>query len=292
MFPAGSTPVQNPHGTAPGIDFTPEGSNCRVFALPGVPAEMKEMFVETIRPALMQQHQTQLRPLRHFRLKCFGTGESSLEAMLPDLIRRGREPTVGITVSNATITLRVTAQADSDQEFADLIDPTLLTIRQSLGNLVFGEEDEELQHAVVRLLNERDRTVAVAEWGTSGLIAQWMQELPDAKPTPAFVGGQTVTSRSGVLKWLGIDQAALSPQELAKEMAIAVRARAHADFGLAVGPFPELDDDRNAKVFFGLATEDEAVVAGRRFAGHPSILKTRAAKQALDVLRLHLTSQG
>ena len=54
------------------------------------------------------------------------------------------------------------------------MEPTVATIRQCLGTLVFGEEDDELQHAVVRLLRERGKTLATAECGTAGLVAEWL----------------------------------------------------------------------------------------------------------------------
>ena len=64
--------------------------------------------------------------------------------MLPDLIRRGRQPTVGITASKATITLRIAAEGATEEECFAAMEPTVATIRQCLGTLVFGEEDDEL----------------------------------------------------------------------------------------------------------------------------------------------------
>ncbi len=90
-FPRGTRVVQNPAGTAPGIDLdVPRHGRraCRLFALPGVPAEMQEMWEQSVAPAI----QSMVGPARvicHRRIKCFGVGESDLEAKLPDLIRRG-----------------------------------------------------------------------------------------------------------------------------------------------------------------------------------------------------------
>ena len=287
LFPAGSVPVLNPHGTAPGIDISASEGGCRIFALPGVPAEMKEMFAETIRPLLLRQYQGRLRPVRHYRLKCFGAGESAVEAMLPDVVRRGRNPTVGITVSKATITLRVSGQAENEAEFESLIGPTVQTIREKLGKLVFGEEDEELQHVITRLLAEQEKTLAVSEWGTAGLVTHWMQDVA-SDGNSAFAGGYVVANQESLASTLGIRASTLSTQELAREMAVAAKQKSGADLGLAVGPFPKNTGSVESKVFFGLATPDDASVLGRRFAGHPSILAPRAAKQALDTLRLWL----
>ena len=293
MFPEGACPIDNPHGTAPGIDLTAPGG-CRFFALPGVPAEMKEMFAETVRERLLRAFGDRLRPIRHFRLKCFGAGESSLEAMLPDLIRRGREPSVGITVSRATITLRVSGQAPSSTAFEQLIAPTVATIHQSLGELVFGEEDDELEHAVSRLLQVDGRTLAVAEWGTSGLLTKWLHEVEQqqADPRPLFAGGIVVSGPTAARRSLGVTVDELDPPSLARELARQARAKFDADFAISVGPLPEREAQPDAaKVYLGLATATEEVVVGRRLVGHPDILVPLTAKQALNELRLYLLRQ-
>lgn len=287
MFPRTSLPIPNPHGTAPGVDVTVatgEDHTCRLFSLPGVPAEMKEMWEETVRLELCGMLGHDAGVLRHFELKCFGTGESAMEAMLPDLIRRGREPTVGITVSQATITLRISGHGASDEAYRQMIQPTVDTIHQHLGSLVFGEGSDELHHVVGRMLGQRQQSLAVAEWGTGGLMGQWLSELPESDRV--FRGG-VILGDPRARGVLGMD-ASLDPQEYARACAEAVRAMTGADFGLAVGKFPDLEVDPMAKVFIGFSTSGEASVAGRRFGGHPEIRKPRSAKQALDLLRLHL----
>ena len=75
-------------------------------------------------------------------------------------------------------------------------------------------------------------------------------------------------------------------------LASSVRERLETDYGLALGAFPDPMQSSRDKFFVGLATRAQTTVAGRRYAGHPDILKTRAAKQALDLLRLHLLKLG
>lgn len=285
MFPEGSQPIPNPHGTAPGVDIAVgEEHRCRIFSLPGVPAEMKEMWTQTVRDELVTQLGDQARVVRHYRLKCFGTGESALEAMLPDLIRRGRNPTVGITVSQATITLRMTGQAESEAAYRELIQPTIDTIRDCLGEIVFGEEDDELQHAVSRLLLERGETLAVAEWGTGGIVSDNLAGLADSERF--FRGGTVVSSRAAAKRILGVPDE-LELAEHAKHLAVSARDRGDADFGISLGEFPGVEH-ADPRVFIGFASKDDTSVHARKFAGHPDILKVRAGKQALDVLRLRL----
>ena len=115
MFPQGSNVIPNPHGTAPGIDIVLNGDRkpVRIFALPGVPAEMKQMFEAYVQPELEKQFRGG-KVIRHRTIHCFGQGESATEAMIPDLIQRDREPRVGITASKATISLRIVSTEVSE----------------------------------------------------------------------------------------------------------------------------------------------------------------------------------
>jgi nicotinamide-nucleotide amidase len=191
-FPEGAKPIPNRHGTAPGIEMIVERLDrtpCEVFALPGVPVEMHEMWEATVAPRI-DELRTERTVIRHCRIKCFGVGESNLEAMLPDLICRGREPKVGITVSDATITLRITATARDEQACLCSIEPVAALIRESLGDLVFGEEDDELEHVVMRLLAARQQTLAIAEWATAGKLGTWLRAIDPS--SEVFLNGEIV----------------------------------------------------------------------------------------------------
>lgn len=298
MFPEGSRMILNPNGTAPGIDLDipREGrSPARVFALPGVPAEMKQMFEATVLPALRQLSGS-LRVIQHRQIRCFGKGESHLERMLPDLVRRGRQPSVGITVSDATITLRITAEGASVEDCQAAIEPTVATIRECLGDLVFGEGDDELEHVVARLLSEWGKTLSVAEWGTGGLVAERLQSASGG--SDLFVGGLVVGSPRTAHDLLGVPDSLIAERgancgEVVEAMAVGCRKRTAADWSLAVGPLPEIDRKASSadRVFFALAGDEGVAVRSAPLVGHPDMLKTRAAKQALNMVRLALLRQ-
>jgi nicotinamide-nucleotide amidase len=304
-FPKGSRPVPNPHGTAPGIDMQIPRTccpPCRLFALPGVPAEMFAIWEATVAPAIAAATPTR-RVIRHRRIKVFGVGESDVEAMLPDMIRRKREPLVGITVSGATITLRVTASGPNDAACQRAMAPTIAQIREILGVLVFGEEDDELEHAVVRLLKERNQSVAVAEWATDGLVSHWLAEA--AAAAEVFRGGIVVRDVASLDLLMGVatDCNAAASRETASLMAQSVRQRTGADFGLGVAAFPAQgpveptaaagphSTEMTGTVHVALATSDNVRVKGFPLASHPAITKTRSAKQALNMLRLALLNR-
>jgi nicotinamide-nucleotide amidase len=302
MFPRGAKAIFNPHGTAPGIDFThvgPSGKCTRIFAVPGVPAEMKELWEGTLRGEIekLQTARGEKKVIVHHRLKCFGVGESDLEGMLPDLIRRGRSPSVGITVSKATITLRITAEGENEAAARASMQPTIETIHQCLGNLVYGEEDDELQHAVVRLLRQKRLTLAVAECGTGGLISHWLSECD---PTgEVFQESMIFRTALAATDFLDLNpEVATSdlPQspDFAARLAAHIRVTAGTDLAVSIGPFPASDSATTipGEIHFALARPSGVLVKSSAFAGHPEILKPRAAKQVLNLLRLEITESA
>jgi nicotinamide-nucleotide amidase len=268
MFPAGSRVVRNPHGTAPGIDLDVprEGrSACRVICLPGVPAEMIEMWRDSVGAVLDGFIAAALgdarRVIRRRQLHCFGAGESQIEAMLPDLIRRGRRPTVGITAGGATISLRIVADGATEQECFVAIEPVAATIRKCLGSLVFGEGDERLQDVVVRMLRERGKTLATAECSTAGLLAEQLGGIADGQDV--FRGGWTLSELSLPLA----------------QTAAACRKRFAADFGLAVGPL-------QATIGIAIASDEGVRVMESAGTYHPAFARLFLVKQALNQFRL------
>lgn len=279
MFPVGSRILPNPFGSAPGIDVDiprAGGAAARFFALPGVPAEMKEMWQASVRPALVQQLGSSARTIVHRVIRCFGVGESDLEMMLPDLIARGRTPTVGITASQATLSLRITAEGATRDEALATMEPTVRTIYECLGNIAFGEGEDELQHAVVRILSERGLTLATVEHGTGGLVADWLSEASGV--AGPYRGGEVVRGL--------VD----NTPDTVKQLAADCRARWKTDLALAIGPFPPIPETGQTfgEVHYALANDGGVLARSAVFAGHPDLLKARSGKQALNHLRLSL----
>jgi nicotinamide-nucleotide amidase len=296
FFPEGSRVVPNPHGTAPGIDLdVPRDGKapCRFFALPGVPAEMREMWHGYVAGAVES-----MNPLRRIicrrNIKCFGGGESQIEAMLPDLIRRGRTPTVGITASRATITLRIVAEGATREECEAQIEPTAAAIRECLGSLVYGEGDDELQDSVIGLLRKHRRTLATVEIGTAGYVANCLGGVADHRDV--YLGGLVAASKAAIMNLLGIDSDLLSQHALASEavavaMAAACRQRFQTDYGLAVSGFPAPPSEgvEAEPAFFALATPGDVKILQIPFASHPDLLTIYSAKQAMNLARLNIS---
>ncbi len=296
-FPEGSRVIPNQHGTAPGIDLDIPRTGktaCRFFALPGVPAETYEMFAATVAPAIREMS-GETRIIRRRVIHVFGAGESKVEEMLPDLIRRGRNPTVGITASKATISLRLVAEGTTDAECDEILEPTVRTIYDSLGDMIFGEGDDELHGVVVRLLKEKKKTLAVVEIGTRGMIADWFGETNDAaKEVRACV---TVFDKQDLCAFAPTAALNEADGDFFTKAAKEIRETLGTDYAIVVGPTPKnfsgsnQPGEKETTVPVVLATNGDSVEHAVPYASHPALLKILLGKRALNLLRLELLKQ-
>lgn len=292
MLPTGAEAIFNRCGTAPGIWM--HLGDAWVAAMPGVPSEMFVMFEEQVKPRLAQLGLGG-GVLVQRKINCFGAGESAVEEKVADLTKRGHVPDVGITVHDATISLRILAQAVDLAAARAQIEPVEKTIRERLGELVFGAEDEDLHDVVVRLLAEKRLTIATAESVTGGLLAQRLVSVPGA--SAVFRGGVVAydnrlkTELLGVSPELLAEHGAVSPP-VVEAMAVGCRTRFRTDLALSTvgiaGPGGATPDKPAGTVFIALATAAGVSSHTWSWTGTRSEVQSRTAKLALNRARLHL----
>jgi nicotinamide-nucleotide amidase len=291
-FPAGAEPIRNANGTAPGIWM--RLGDCTVAAMPGVPSEMFAMFETQVKPRLLQMGLGG-GVLVQRKINCFGAGESAVEERLRDLTRRGHVPEVGITVSDATISLRILARAVDRDEAERQIAPVERTIRERLGDLVFGTEDEDLQDAVVRLLAQRRRTLATAEGVTAGQAAARLARVPGASAW--FRGGLVAYDNRVKVEMLAVPERLIEEHgavsaAVAEAMAVGCRTRFRTDLAVGTvgiaGPDGASADKPVGLVHVGLAWDGGARSATWSWTGTRTEIQSRTAKLALNLARLHL----
>lgn len=290
MFPIGAHPIINPQGTAPGIDVVAtreDGTESRIFALPGVPAEMKTMFDDSVAPAILSNYGTS-KQIRHSVMKFFGVGESEMEQRLGEMIARDRQPRVGITVSSATISLRISAMADTVEACDEMIAATREEILERVGELHFGDgELFEQHHAVDATLKDRKQRLAVIELGRAAPLGNWFAGLGDS---PAFAGGLSLGNVSDLCRLTDVQDNG-NHEETHKGCFDVIGQRFDADWVLLVDPYPSLDSHdgkplRAAEVTFTVRDPNGGFHnVTDALGGHPSIVHPRIAKAALMFLR-------
>lgn len=293
LLPAGAEALPNPVGTAPGI-WMRLGS-AWVAALPGVPSEMQLLYEQEVRPRLLRLGLGGGQVLLLRQLHCFGAGESAIEEKLEDLTARGRMPEVGITASQGVITLRLLARAPTREAAQALLAPVEQLLRQRLGDWIYGVDEEELEDVVARLLLQQQRTVATAESITAGLVAHRLGRVPGVSAT--LLGGvvayhnrikeEMLDVPAELLRTAGAVSAAV-----AEAMAQGCRRRFGADLAVSTtgiaGPTGATPTKPIGLVYVGLAWEGGVTSQAYQWSGTRQEIQERAARQALNLLRLHL----
>ena len=283
MFPVGATVLPNPVGTAPGIWMAiprKDRASCVIAAVPGVPSEMRRMFHDQVRPRLPDTGIL----IKRARINSYGLGEAQVDEVLGDVTARGRDPEVGITAHQATITLRINARGATESECDAKIAETSRIIRERLGEHVFGVEDEELQHAVINLLKERNQTLAVVESGTEGALTARLAAVDDGEH---FRHG-TILPRK---QWFE-HEAAHNGLASANTEGLArwLRASTGCHYVLSVSPYaiPQTMHSDVEVAYVSLDAGGTLVTERVLISGNPQIQQARVVKSALDLLRRHL----
>lgn len=295
-IPAGAIMLDNPIGTAAGIRA--RLGRCELFSVPGVPKEMQVMFRDHVLPFVRRTSGG--AAIVSTTLHTFGFGESAIAEMLGDLMQRNRNPSVGTTVANGIVSLRVNSRFASVSEARSEMEKTSDLCRARLGNLIFGSDEQTLQQVVAASLRAHPggKTVATAESCTGGLLAKQLTDI--AGSSSYFQEGFITYSNQAKTDLLGvpasvIEQNGAVSEPVATAMAEGARARARSDYALSItgvaGPDGGTDEKPVGTVWIALATARETTAHRFNLTGDREQIRDRAAKSALTMLRYHLMGE-
>ncbi|MBI4227109.1 MAG: competence/damage-inducible protein A [Candidatus Omnitrophica bacterium] len=290
--PRGAVVLPNRVGTAPG--FLLPLRKKLLIALPGPPRELEPMLMDHVVPWL-RQHSPATGILTSRTLHLAGPTESEVDERVADLLKLKGAITVGIYAHAGQVDLRITASAKAPAAAQAAIRRLEREIRRRLGRVVFGADDETLEHAVGALLTNAHRTVAVAESCTGGLIGHRLTRVPGS--SAYFLGGAIAYANAVKTALIGVPAPLLRKhgavsEAVAHAMAAGIRKTLKANYGLAVtgiaGPAGGTAEKPVGTVY--LAVADAQRVVGRRLhlTGDRETIKARAAQAALDLLRTTL----
>ena len=289
--PEGATYIIPERGTAPGL-IVVTGEGKRVYAVPGVPSEMREMMLGTILPELSDLGGGGALVSRIVRVA--GMSESKIAEALDDLFRGSANPSIAFLAGGGEVKVRVTAKAANRAEAEALADPVAEEVARRLGEHAYSTADEDLEQVVGRLLKARAMTVGAAESLTGGALAVRLSLAPGA--SHYFNGSAVCYTAKAKRDILGVSQATLRgpgavSEECAREMARGARHIFHADVAVSLtgvaGPEPH-DQKPVGTVCVGLAADSFEEARTFRAPGDRSMVRRWAEQAGLDMLRRYL----
>jgi nicotinamide-nucleotide amidase len=295
--PQGATVIPQVRGTAPGLI-------CRlgdrsIYAVPGVPGEMREMVGRAVIPDLVSLSGVRAT-ISSRTLRTWGMAESTLaEVLAPRLAAldgaAGESgavvPTIAFLASGIEgIKVRITVKAPTVEEAEAALAVEEAEVRRLLGPVVFGVDDETMEAAVGKLLAERGLALGVAESLTGGLVGSRLTAVPGAGDW--FLGSIVTYATEAKRKLLGVGDSPAVSEETALEMASGAAAALGADVGLSLtgvaGP-AEQDGQPVGTVWVGMylpPSRNEARLL--RLFGDREQIRQIATISALDWLRRSL----
>jgi nicotinamide-nucleotide amidase len=291
MVPRGCTIIPNKQGTAPGYFFERDGKY--MIVMPGVPYEMVDMMESFVLPHFEKKKTGSY--VLHKTLKTTGIAESLLAEHIGD-VRNLFPQQSGISLaflpSPSGVRLRISVRTASLEEGNRRISDVERKIRERADKYVYGENDEELEEVVGKLLAERGWTIAVAESCTGGLIMDRITNVPGSSRyfLRGFVtySNESKTAELGVPESLYQEHGAVS-REVAVAMAVGARNSAGADISISTtgiaGPAGGTPEKPVGLVWIGFSSKDRAFALKFQFGTNRRRFKERASQAALELVR-------
>lgn len=288
--PEGARYVLPERGTAPGLVVERDGR--RVYAVPGVPAEMREMLHGTILPELRRLAGASTIASR--TIKAAGMPEAQVAELLEDLFDSLEGPTVAYLAGSGEVRVRLTAKAESRDRALELIAPVEREVRRRLGPVVYGVDDDLLEAVVGRLLLDRGWRLAAGESLTGGALGARLTAVPGASRW--FAGSAVVYTSEAKRAVLGVPSEVLGgpgavSEECARAMAEGARRRYGADVGVGLtgvaGPDPE-EGHPPGTIWVGVVADHGERIRRMMAPGDREGVRRWAVQAALIALRRHL----
>ena len=293
-LPEGATPIKEMPGTAPGL-ICPVGEKV-IYAVPGVPLEMRQMIEGSIIPDLVSRS-GEKSVIRSRVLRTWGQSESGLAEMLAEEIKRLDE-VEGTTLAFLArgmegLKVRITAKAPTEQDAEAALDTEESQVRTIIGPLVFGIDDENMETVVLEELVSQGLTLATAESMTGGLIATRLTEVPGS--SRAFLGSVVSYANSVKQEILKVPEGPVISEQAVLSMAIGVCEALGADVSVAVTGVAGPDSQEGQEpgvVWIGTCVDGEAKAVEVRFPYNRTMARQLTVITALDILRRRLLERA
>jgi nicotinamide-nucleotide amidase len=291
LVPEGAEWLENKLGTAPGLWIS--HASATVVLLPGPPRELETMFEATCAPRLASLATGEC--LRSRVYKTVGLAESEVDQRIAPVYKNYQNPCTTILATPGVIEVHLQARAANEAEANELLDQLGDRIEAALGEYVFSSGGESLEEVVGMYLVMRQKTLAVAESCTGGLLSERLTRVPGS--SSYFLGGMVCYSNELKTTLAGVPADLIAKHgaaslAVAQAMAEGVRKRAGASLGIGItgvaGPGGGTPEKPVGLVFIALADEKGTQVREFRFPGDRERVRHWATQMALEVVRRRL----
>lgn len=306
-FPVGSTILPNANGTAPGLILRFDGKERskisqpfeqerHLIILPGPPREMRPMLQEQVMPYL-ERLTGKIFVSKTFSLA--GIGEGHMEEKIIDLIRLQTNPSIAPYAKEKGLTLRIMAQAETEEEAQRLLHPVEEEIRRRLSGYIYAEREVGLEEVVADYLKEHRLTLATAESCSGGLLAARMIDVPGI--SSVFKQGFITYSNEAKRDTLRVCEETLNTfgavsEQTACEMAQGAAKRAGSDIGVSItgiaGPGGGTEEKPVGLVYLGVHAFGQTKAKKVFIKGPREYIRRRSVSEALYFLKTQLRDKN
>ncbi len=269
-----------------------------IFFLPGIPSQMQQLLKEEVIPRLETWYSDPKRGvcqrlLRIFNMDEIEVNERIASLKLNDLVDIGYYPV--FPELHLCLTIRDKTNKNPDLIMQQVSD----SIYNTLGDVIYGQNQNTLEIVVGKLLNKKNVQLAVAESCTGGLVSHKITKVPGS--SDYYLGGVTSYANSMKTDFLNIDNDLLQKhgavsQEIAGAMAMSIIAKTGADLGLSItgiaGPGGGTEDKPVGTVFIGLASAEHFHVHHFQFEGSREQIQEITSATGLDLIRRYLLNHS
>ena len=292
--PVGAAVIAQTRGTAPGLicPIKHQGVDKVIYAVPGVPHEMRDMLERAIVPDLLERS-GETAVIASRVLRTWGESESGLNEKLEQVIEQletSDTPTLAFLASGWNgLKVRLTAKDATRIGCSAQLDQWEAVVRHEIDDLIFGTDDDTMESVVLDLCRERGLTLAVAESVTGGLVGGRLTDIPGA--SDVFRGGVISYATEVKQSLLGVSEGPVVNEIAAQQMAVGVRNRLGADIGLSLtgvaGP-AEQDGQPVGTLFVGMVGPGFEEVRQANMPGVREMMRQFSVITALGFLRQQL----
>lgn len=291
LLPQGAIFFPNKTGSAVGIGLNEQGR--LFFALPGVPAEAKQILDDELLPYLAKMNIGAATSV--ISLRTTGIYESRLAELISPQLKLGSGVKLAYLPSYGGVSLRVIATADNQEAADNKVKPVVAYLEKTVGRYTYGHDNDTLEGVVGQLLQDNDKSLAVAESCTGGQLGMMITSVAGA--SNYFVGGLIAYDNDVKMNQLNVSEDVLKndgavSEACATAMATGCRQLFGSDYALAItgvaGPAGGTEQKPVGTTYIGLASAQSSSARRFNLGTDRTANRIRATYAALEMLRRHI----